>query len=72
MRLTFSLWLSNFSVMNYQAYLLRIWRDPASKNDEWRIVLQSVQTDEKIALGSLEELVQHLRKLMADKHTQGD
>lgn len=58
--------------MNYQAYLLRIWRDPASKDDEWRIVLQSVQTDEKIVLRSLEEFVEYLRKMMADKHTQGD
>ncbi|KAA3655588.1 MAG: hypothetical protein DWQ04_33330 [Chloroflexi bacterium] len=64
--------------MNYQAYLLRIWRDPASKKDvEWRIVLQSVQSDEKIVLHSLEELIQFLRKnskveMMTDKHTQGD
>lgn len=58
--------------MDYQAYLLRIWRDPAAKDDEWRIILQSVQTDEKIALRSLEELVQHLRKLVADQHIQGE
>lgn len=58
--------------MDYQAYLLRIWREPASEKDEWRIVLQSVQTGEKIVLRSPEELVPYLRKLMAANYTQGE
>lgn len=62
--------------MDYQAFLLRIWRDPAPENNEWRIVLQSVQSNEKIVLHTLEELIPYLRQLMPEENendnVQGD
>lgn len=58
--------------MDYQAFLLRIWRDPAPEHNEWRIVLQAVQTKEKIVLHTLEELVPYLRQLMPEEKENED
>jgi len=56
--------------MDYQLLLLRIWYDSASKKDECRIVLQSVQTGEKVVLHSLEELVPTIHKWFADNESR--
>ncbi len=57
--------------MDYQSYLLRIWRDPASEEDDWRIVLQAVQSAEKHNINTLEELAPCLRKLLGESKTKG-
>lgn len=51
----------------YQAYLLRLWKDGDSQ--DWRALLVDVRSNDQQGFASLEALFEHLRKL-TDAGTQ--
>ncbi|MCG2786565.1 MAG: hypothetical protein L6461_15850 [Anaerolineae bacterium] len=51
----------------YQAYLLRLWKDGDSQ--DWRALLVDVRSNDQQGFASLEALFEHLRKL-TDPGTQ--
>lgn len=60
----------NPSTTNYQAYLLRLWRDGPSNH--WRAALQSTKASEMQLFADVQSLLDFLRSQTAESVAAGD
>ena len=50
---------------NHIVYLLRLWRESAGEEPQWRASLQDPSSSQRVGFGSLERLFSYLRRKTA-------
>ena len=55
----------NGTKKDYQAYLLRLWRD--GEEEQWRILLEDVQTGKRESFAGIQSLMQYIQAVSQQK-----